>query len=351
MFIQIITKTFEYSNKNSIIYPFLSFKKILNYENIFFKIIFDVNKLIHSDLVLVDSKYHREEWNKDVNKIYKDFEKINKLTNKTIYFDTTDSTGMIQHEIFDYVDEYWKFQLLKNISDYQKKFYGGRIFTDYYKNNFNIIDKEEIFSKYVDTKNLDKIKLAWNFGLSDHSFKNKYFFYLRKFFLNDYLLSLKKKKIEEKKINFFTYFNCDYSRETISFQRNKIKSLMGDLFLGKTNYYRYHKILGESKTVISPFGWGEMAYRDFEAFYNGCLLLKPNLDHLITWPNFFTKDETYIDFAWDFSDLKDKIELIKSDKDNFKEIALNGYNTYNKFTSGKHAGNLFLDRIKFLLND
>ena len=58
--------------------------------------------------------------------------------------------------------------------------------------------------------------------------------------------------------------------------------MIGNLFLGKINYYKYHKLLEDSKVVISPFGWGELAYRDFEAFYNSCLLLKPNIDHLIT---------------------------------------------------------------------
>lgn len=351
MYIQIITKTFKFSNKNSIIYPFLAFKKNLNNEKIFFKIIFEISKLNHSDFILVDSKYHRNDWENNESKIYEDFTKMKKFSNKLIYFDTTDSTGMIQNEIFDYVDEYWKFQILKNKTDYQKKFYGGRIFSDYYYNKYNIKDKEEIFSKRVNEVNLNKIKLAWNFGLADYSLGNKYLFYLRKYFLNEYLYFFKKKEIKKKKNDFFTYFNYEYSRDTISFQRKKIKSLIGGLFSGKVNYYKYHKLLENSKIVISPFGWGELAYRDFEAFYNNCLLLKPNMDHLLTWPNFFMRNETYLDFSWDLSDLTDKIESIKYEKNKYNEIAFNGYNNYNKFTSSIQAGYYFVDRIKFLLNE
>lgn len=351
MNIQIITKTFEYSNKNSIIYPFVAFRKKLNNEKIFFKIIFDINKLVASDYILIDSKYHREDWDENESKIYEDFRKIKNFSKKLIYFDTTDSTGMIQDEILDYVDEYWKFQILKNKLDYKKKLYGGRIFTDFYYSKYKILDRKEIFSKSIDIKNLEKIKLAWNFGFADYSFKNKYLFYLRKYFLNEKLYFFKKKIIQKKQNLFFTSFNYDYSRQTVSFQRRKIKYLLNNLFLGKLNEYRYHKLLEISKVVISPFGWGELAYRDFEAFYNGCLLLKPNIDHMMTWPNFFKKNETYIDFSWDLSDLRDKIELIKLHKNNFREVAINGYNNYNKFTSGNQAGNYFVDRIKYLLNE
>ena len=53
----------------------------------------------------------------------------------------------------------------------------------------------------------------------------------------------------------------------------------------------------------------------------------------------------------DLSDLNDKIEFIKLNKNKYDEIALNGYNNFNKFTSSTQAGNYFVNRIKFLLND
>ena len=43
---------------------------------------------------------------------------------------------------------------------------------------------------------------------------------------------------------------------------------------------------------MSPFGLGEITLKDFEVF-SGSLLMKPNMDHMLTWPNFYTKD-TYI---------------------------------------------------------
>ena len=40
----------------------------------------------------------------------------------------------------------------------------------------------------------------------------------------------------------------------------------------------------QSKIVVSPFGFGEMCHRDFEAWGCGAVLLKPRVDHLRTLP-------------------------------------------------------------------
>ena len=173
MNIQILTKTFEYTNKNSIIFPFLAFKKELNQSDIFFKILFNLDQVNYSDIIIVDSKYHKNYWKNNENKIYIDFIKLKKYSNKLIYFDTTDSTGMIQSEIFNYINRYWKFQILKDKSLYKKSLYGGRIFSNYYHNEFNINDQNTLYSKPVDSIESDKISLAWNFGLADYSYKNK----------------------------------------------------------------------------------------------------------------------------------------------------------------------------------
>ncbi|MDB3987993.1 hypothetical protein N9422_05380 [Candidatus Pelagibacter sp.] len=351
MNIQIITKTFEYSNKNSIIFPFIAFKKKLIQKNIFFKILFNLNQVRQSDIIIIDSKYHRDFWINNENDIYEDFLNLKKNTNKLIYFDTTDSSGMIQSEIMDYVDHYWKFQILKDKSQYEKKFYGGRIFSDYYHKEFNINDQNILISKPINKNNIDKIKLAWNFGLADYSYKNKYLFFLRKKFLLDKLFSFSKKKNNIKNNFMFSAFNYEYSRQTISFQRKKIKDLIKDMYLGRISEYKYHFKLSRSRCVISPFGWGELAYRDFEAFYNRCILIKPNMEHILTWPNFFIKNETYLDFAWDFSNLLDLIEDIKFKKNEYDNIALNGFNTYHKYTSGEKAGDYFANHLNNLLDE
>ncbi len=126
---------------------------------------------------------------------------------------------------------------------------------------------------------------------------------------------------------------------------------MKDIYLEKIQELDYNFKLSRSKCVISPFGWGELAYRDFEGFYNKCILIKPNIDHLLTWPNFFVKDETYLDFAWDFSNLLDVVQSIKLNQKKYEDIALNGFNIYHNYTTGKNAGEYFLNHLNNLLDD
>jgi hypothetical protein len=58
---------------------------------------------------------------------------------------------------------------------------------------------------------------------------------------------------------------------------------------------------------VSPYGWGEVCYWDFEAIICGSLLIKPDMSHITTWPNIYKKDETYIPLQWNMSDLEETL--------------------------------------------
>jgi hypothetical protein len=59
-----------------------------------------------------------------------------------------------------------------------------------------------------------------------------------------------------------------------------------------------------SRIVVSPFGYGELCWRDFEAILCGALLVKPDTSHLRTMPDLLVPGETYLPVAWDFSNLE-----------------------------------------------
>jgi hypothetical protein len=61
-----------------------------------------------------------------------------------------------------------------------------------------------------------------------------------------------------------------------------------------------------SRICISPFGYGEICWRDFEAIMCGCLLIKPDMGHAITNPNIYSPYKTYVPVKWDYSDLEEK---------------------------------------------
>jgi hypothetical protein len=68
----------------------------------------------------------------------------------------------------------------------------------------------------------------------------------------------------------------------------------------------YYCEMTSSKTCISPFGYGEICWRDFEAMLCGCLVVKPDMTHVETNPDIFKPFKTYVPVEWDFSDLEDK---------------------------------------------
>jgi hypothetical protein len=71
--------------------------------------------------------------------------------------------------------------------------------------------------------------------------------------------------------------------------------------------------LNQSKICFSPFGYGEVCWRDYEAVVAGAVLLKPDMSHIETAPDIFVPWETYIPVAWDLSDLEERVKQLKSD--------------------------------------
>ena len=105
----------------------------------------------------------------------------------------------------------------------------------------------------------------------------------------------------------------------------------------------------KSILTISPFGYGELCFRDFEAFMSGTILLKPDMSHLSTWPNFYLKNITYVPFSWDLADIEEIVKKILQDKEYYKFIAINGQKNYQKFTISSEAKYLFYQHFEKLI--
>ena len=79
---------------------------------------------------------------------------------------------------------------------------------------------------------------------------------------------------------------------------------------GSANFQSFVNIMKRSKIGLSPFGMGELCYRDLELIQHGCLLIKPDMNKVITEPDFFKPMETYIPVKPDWSDLNETIENV-----------------------------------------
>ena len=262
--------------------------------------------------------------------------KLRKKVEYLFYFDNSDSTGHFHSEVFPYVDRYFKKQMLKDREIYKKNLYGKRLFSDFYARNYNLNKKNESKEGFeLVLKYQNKIALSWNFAFKDYRYST---------LLTRFLYGLTRKNNitfyppnRNRKIILAANFSIKPSYNLIYFQRNQLLRLLKEKFnsnpkfcIGKIPKKEYLKTMRTSKTIISPYGWGEICYRDFETFIAGGALIKPDMDHLDTWPNFYKKDRTYLSLPWKLELWNDAITEILSDEDNLLDIAREGQKSYKK---------------------
>lgn len=75
----------------------------------------------------------------------------------------------------------------------------------------------------------------------------------------------------------------------------------------------YRQSLIESRAVLSPFGWGEACYRDYEAWILGCVLIKPECDYVLGWPDMYRANETYLPCRFDLANVPELVERVRVD--------------------------------------
>jgi hypothetical protein len=108
----------------------------------------------------------------------------------------------------------------------------------------------------------------------------------------------------------------------------------------------YMAELADSKLCFSPFGYGEICWRDFEAIAMGAVLVKPDMSHIECNPNIYRNDITYVAVKWDFSDLGEKVYSLLSDQARQKQIAINAYDVLHSYLRSE-AIFRFLEQLTF----
>jgi hypothetical protein len=83
---------------------------------------------------------------------------------------------------------------------------------------------------------------------------------------------------------------------------------------GRVPRKTFFKELRSSKICFSPFGYGEVCWRDFEAIMSGALLLKPRMDHVKLAPEIFVPHETYVPIEWDYSNYEEQVRRYVADE-------------------------------------
>lgn len=88
---------------------------------------------------------------------------------------------------------------------------------------------------------------------------------------------------------------------------------------------RFLEEMRQSKLCWSPFGYGELCWRDIEAYMTGAVLIKPDVSHLDSLPDLYRPHETYLPVRWDFSDFEDVVRNALANPENLRRIALTAF--------------------------
>lgn len=296
-------------------------------------------KHLSSDILCLSSKYFTKWWHEPEN-IFEFIDKAKKCCTKIIWLDDSDSTGVTHFELLPHIDLYLKKQLLKDKTLYTKPLYGDRIFTDFYHREFNIKDETPYQSKPLDMALFHKVHLSWNLGLGDYA-GDRWPRYIR--FFKNYLPPVYPENFtavdRPRPIDVICRGTRSYARKSISYHRERIGEIldgMTELNMALTDfvhYSRYVQEIKDSKVFISPFGWGEISFKDFEVWIYGSVLIKPDVSHMETWPDVFIPFETYYPINWNFDNLETGIKQLLEDDQLRLKLAENGQNAYARMVS------------------
>lgn len=107
-------------------------------------------------------------------------------------------------------------------------------------------------------------------------------------------------------------------------------------------------VLNRSKISVSPYGMGELCYRDLESIQHGCIVIKPDMSNVLTEPNLFIANETYIPCKADYSDLSEIVMNILGNYKNYQYIAENArkrlLDVYSYHNVAMHWYNFFANQ-------
>jgi len=92
----------------------------------------------------------------------------------------------------------------------------------------------------------------------------------------------------------------------------------------------YYNRISSARIILAPFGYGEMAPRDLDAAQFGALLIKPDMSYIDTCLDPFIDRETYIACQHDYSDLKEILEEVLGNYNDYLYIIENARKKFSE---------------------
>jgi hypothetical protein len=272
---------------------------------------------------------------------------VQKKVGALVWCDNNAATGKFPHgdqSLFSYVDLYAKKQLLKDRSlykgaYYKRDWYIAKFYDRYYADILaGKTDLAEPIPGLADDE-IAKLTLTWNHGLADY---NDLPLLPRQRYRPYWPVARFRGKLGDpaapRPIDLSCRIGMNYSNPVVTQVRRETRRRVDAIAAGsrysirasgRMTYRKYINEMVKTRTVLSPFGYGEICWRDFEVFLSGAALVKPRMDHIETWPDCsYDPGETYIPYNWDFSDFDEVISDALQIPDKTRAVAVNGQERY-----------------------
>ena len=241
-------------------------------------------------------------------------ENLPKVTGDHFLFDGSDSTSlMAAYEVFEKSNANYLFKTAKTT---QEQYATPSAFNKWFFGNGSDLD----LAYNIPDDMYDRIKLTgWNFGYYDPNYLN----------FDDSNLE---RDIDVCAIYQGFHKDCsDHDVRNDGMYTDHRTGAWKKLEASSGIYYEkdrrpfpeFVNAMQRSKCTLSPYGMGELCFRDFEIIQYGSVMIKPDMSKIITHPDVYFPYETYIPCKLDWSDLIEKIEWVKDNPKQCKEITEN----------------------------
>ncbi len=251
-----------------------------------------------------------------------------------VWFDTADHTGGTAFQLLGDLDLYCKSQLFRERDFHLRSWYADRIFSQYYHREAGVDEPGAPPTRVpAHPAQLDKLAVSWNLGLADFTTFSTNGRRWRVLTRRSGYGERAGVSPGSRELDMAVRLRTRYGLATVTHHRSEAVRRIRDFAErtdrtinpdGKLSYRKYRDEMGRAKVVPSPFGSGEICYRDFECFLAGATLVKPDMDHVDTWPSFYEADVTYAKHRWDFGDLEEVLADLLNDPSRAHDIAVAG---------------------------
>ena len=285
-------------------------------------------------------------------------EQARKRTGRIVWFDTSDSSGTTQFEVVPHVDLYCKALILADRTAYLTEHYGGRIYTDYYHRTAGVTDAGEDRARLrrfaPAPHDLPRMRVSWNAALGDYGPRTRMHRRLVRFLpaFNNYASRFEPPGVE-KTLGVACRLGLHHSRATVLHHRKAVRDILEREFGIDTRPVArsdYLEELRAARVGVSPFGYGEVCFRDFEIVLAGAALIKPDMSHLETWPLLYTQGSTYAAHRWDFSDLSSVLEDLLTNG-RWRDLAEGAQKVYRRYLFERDGHTEFCERVAAIVRD